>query len=138
MAAQTRHLVSLARGPARALGRERLALNQKIREVRAASERGLAERRAHQRTIRMVLERAARRGAGPDRERGHAALRRALTALRAHDPERTLERGYALAETADGEPLTSAGAVAAEKRISLRFSDGRIDVKPARGAGERE
>ena len=27
--------------------------------------------------------------------------------LRAHDPERTLERGYALAETADGEPVTT-------------------------------
>jgi exodeoxyribonuclease VII large subunit len=61
----------------------------------------------------------------------HAALRRALVALRAHDPERTLERGYALAESADGEPVTSAAAARAEERINLRFSDGPVTVRPA-------
>ena len=37
---RARHLGALARGPARALQRERSGLNQKIREIRAASERG--------------------------------------------------------------------------------------------------
>ena len=60
--ARARHLGSLARGPARALQRQRTVLNQKTREMRAASERGLAERGAFQRRIAtVVLERARRR-----------------------------------------------------------------------------
>ena len=124
--ARTRHLVALARGPARALRRERLALNQKTREIRAASARGVEERLKQQRTFALVTERAAGRAAGPEMRDRHAALRRALVALRAHDPERTLERGYALAESADGEPVTSAAAARADERINLRFSDGRV------------
>jgi exodeoxyribonuclease VII large subunit len=133
---RTRHLVALARGPARALRRERLGLNQKTREIRASSERGIDERRRAQRTFALVLQRAARRAAGPDTRDRHAGLRRALVALRAHDPERTLERGYALAETGDGDPLTTAAAVAAEETISLRFSDGRVEARPGAAVEE--
>jgi exodeoxyribonuclease VII large subunit len=151
--ARARHLGALARGPARALQRQRTILNQKTREIRAASERGLAERGAFQRRIAtIVLERARRRaldraeGAGEKRRRQgvalnlaseravaqrREALRQAAVALRAHDPERTLERGYALAESEDGEPLTNAAAVAAAGRFSLRFSDGRVDARTA-------
>jgi exodeoxyribonuclease VII large subunit len=150
IAARARHLGALARGPARALQRQRQVLNQKTREIRAASERGLAERSATQRRIAgLVLQRARRRALGQverageeGRRHGEAldtasaralarrreALRKAAVALRAHDPERTLERGYALAETPDGEPLTGAAAVAAAKRFSLRFADGRVDA----------
>ena len=157
IAARARHLGALARGPARALQRQRVVLNQKTREIRAASERGIAERTAFQRRIAtIVLERARRRALGRteqavERERRHGAaldtasaralarrreaLRNAAVALRAHDPERTLERGYALAEGPDGEPLTGAAAVAAAERFSLRFRDGRID---ARTAGDPE
>ena len=127
---RTRHLVALARGPARALRRERLALNQKTREVRASSERGLEERLGQQAGFALVLRRAADRAAGPDLKRRHEALRRAVVALRAHEPERTLERGYALAEDAEGEPVTTAGAARAAGRISLRFSDGRVAMRP--------
>ncbi|OJU83957.1 MAG: exodeoxyribonuclease VII large subunit [Solirubrobacterales bacterium 70-9] len=155
--ARARHLGSLARGPARALQRQRTILNQKTREIRAASERGIAERGAFQRRIAtIVLERTRRRAldraerAGEKRRRHGAALdsaaeravaqrrealRQAAVALRAHDPERTLERGYALAETPDGEPLTSAAAVAAAGRFSLRFSDGRVDARTAADPG---
>jgi exodeoxyribonuclease VII large subunit len=132
--ARSRHLVALARGPARALRRERGMLNQKTREIRAASERGLAERRRRQQRIAgVVLERARRRAAGPELEARREALRRAELALRAHDPDRTLERGYALAEGGDGEPVTTAAAARQLDRISLRFSDGRVEVEPARG-----
>jgi exodeoxyribonuclease VII large subunit len=149
--ARARHLGALARGPARALQRERAGLNQKIREIRAASERGVSERGAFQRRIvTIVLERARRRGteraasAGAvERRRGEAidrsagralrrrreALAKAAVALRAHDPERTLERGYALAETGDGEPVTSAQAARAAGEISLRFADGRVQAE---------
>ena len=149
--ARARHLGSLARGPARALRRERAKLNQVIREVRAASERGLAERAVFQRRIAaVVLERARRRaiervnaGLAEERRRGavieraaardlarrREALRQAAVTLRAHDPERTLERGYALAESANGEPVTSAAGAAAAGDVKLRFSDGRVGAR---------
>ena len=128
---RSRHLSALARGPARALQRERSALNRKVREIRAAAERGLADRAASQRRIgTVVLERARQRAAGADMEKRQAALRRAEVALRAHEPERTLERGYALVEDPAGEPLTSAAEAGAAERISLRFADGRVDARP--------
>ena len=130
---RTPHLASLARGPGRALSRERLALNQRTREIRAASERGVAERLSYQRRLAMVvLERALRRAAGPELGGRREALRSAEVALRAHQPERTLERGYALVESADGEPLTSAAAARAVDEISLRFADGRLRARPQR------
>jgi len=157
--ARARHLAALARGPARALQRERRVLNQKIREIRAASERGVAERSGFQHRIAaLVLGRArlraaeraveaeranARRGAGLDRVAAGAlrerreALRRAAVALRAHDPERTLERGYALAETASGEPVTSAAAAVAAAQVRLRFADGGVEAEIG-GEVERE
>jgi len=128
--ARTPHLAALARGPARALRRERLGLNQKTREIRAASERGLTERLGFQRRLAaVVLERARRRAAGPEMERRRAALHRAEVALRAHQPERTLERGYALVEDEAGEPIGSAAAASAAARVRLRFADGRIGAR---------
>jgi exodeoxyribonuclease VII large subunit len=128
--ARTPHLASLARGPGRALRRERLALNQKTREIRAASERGIAERFDFQRRLAtVVLERTRRRAAGPDMERRREALHRAAVALRAHQPERTLERGYALVEAGEGEPVTTAGAAVAAGRVRLRFADGSVGAR---------
>jgi exodeoxyribonuclease VII large subunit len=127
---RSRHLVALARGPARALRRERIALNQKTREIRASSERGLAERRAFQRRLALVvLARAARRAAGAEADSRREALRRAEVAFRAHEPERTLERGYALAEDAGGEPVTSAAAARAAGRVKLRFADAAVGAE---------
>ncbi len=157
--ARARHLAALARGPARALQRERSVLNQRIREIRAASERGLAERAGFQRRIATVvlararrrgIERTAaalavegRRGAGLDRsaarslQRRREALRKAAVTLRAHDPERTLERGYALAETEAGQPVTTAAGAVAAAAVRLRFADGRVKAK-IEGDVERE
>jgi exodeoxyribonuclease VII large subunit len=128
--ARTPRLVALARGPARALRRERLALNQKTREVRAASERGIAERLGFQRRLAsVVLERARRRAAGPEMEGRREALRRAAVALRAHEPDRTLERGYALVEGVDGAAVTSARGATAAGRVRLRFADGSVGAR---------
>jgi exodeoxyribonuclease VII large subunit len=157
--ARARHLGALARGPARALQRERSSLNQKIREIRAASERGLAERTGFQRRIATVVLRRARQrgveraaaGRAEERRRGAAiersaeralvrrrqALERIALTLRAHDPERTLERGYALAESVEGEPVTSASAAAAAGAVRLRFADGRVKAE-IEGEIERE
>jgi exodeoxyribonuclease VII large subunit len=142
--ARTPHLVSLARGPARALRRERLALNQKTREIRAASERRLADRLDFQRRLAtVVLERARRRAAGAEMERRRGALHRAAVALRAHEPERTLERGYALVEDGEGEPVTGTAAAAAAGHVRLRFADGKVEATieveaPAADAGVSE
>ena len=149
--ARTRHLVTLARGPARALRRERIALNQKTREIRAAAERRVAERLSYQRRIALVvLDRVAGRAAqgaaseqGGNRRRSavlarsseaaqrrrRESLRRAAVALRAHDPDRTLERGYALAEDSAGEPVTGAAAAIAAGHVRLRFADGAVGAE---------
>ena len=87
IAARARHLGALARGPARALQRQRTILNQKTREIRAASERGIAERTASQRRIAgLVLERARRRALGQVEratDEGRRARRRARHRRRA-------------------------------------------------------
>ena len=129
--ARSRHLVALARGPARALRRERIALNQKTREIRAASERGPGRAAAPSSAASPSWSstRAARRAAGAEADRRREALRRAEVAFRAHEPERTLERGYALAEDDDGEPVTSAAAALAAGRVRLRFADGRVGAE---------
>jgi exodeoxyribonuclease VII large subunit len=130
VSARRPHLVALARGPARALRRERLSLNQKIREIRAASERGIAERLGFQRRVAgVVLERAGRRAVGAELERRRSALRRAEVALRAHEPEHTLARGYALVEDASGDPVTDRAAAVAAARVKLRFSDGAVGAR---------
>jgi exodeoxyribonuclease VII large subunit len=152
VAGRARHLAALARGPQRALQRQRRELNQQAREIRAAAQRRLDERRSFQSRIAMVVlgralgrardatasarqanRRAAagldRYGAGTLRRR-REALARAGVALRAHDPQRTLERGYALAETAAGDPVTGAAAAASQTSLRLRFSDGRVTVLP--------
>ena len=75
------------------------ALNQKTREIRASSERGLAAAaRAAARRSRSCWSAPRAAPPGPTPSSAAEALRRAAVALRAHDPERTLERGYALAE----------------------------------------
>ncbi len=147
---RSRSLGGLARGPARALQRERGSLNQLIREIRAAADRGLVDRWLYQRRIgSTVLARVGRRtdeavaAAVADNRRragvigrsggaivtvGQTSLEQFAIALRAHDPERTLERGYALAESPAGEPITGAAGAVEAGRLRLRFSDGSVGV----------
>jgi len=49
-------------------------------------------------------------------------------ALAAHDPARTLERGYALVTDVAGEPVTTAAAARAAGDVSLRFGDAAVDA----------
>jgi exodeoxyribonuclease VII large subunit len=88
---------------------------------------------AEERRRGAAIERSATRAL----ERRREALRRVAVTLRAHDPERTLERGYALAETAAGEPVGSAGAAVAAAAVRLRFADGRVNAR-IEGDVERE
>lgn len=59
-------------------------------------------------------------------ERRAEALATRSAALRAHDPERTLERGYALLLNHDGEPLPTAVAARQAGRFEVRLADGSV------------
>ena len=106
---RARALAALARAPADHVARHRARLHQHARELRAGAHRGRAERRAPRAGAR--ARRAAPRRPRWRATRGAAAAptapraaRRArdleglALALAAHDPQRTLERGYALVE----------------------------------------
>jgi exodeoxyribonuclease VII large subunit len=56
-------------------------------------------------------------------------LERLALALAGHDPQRTLERGYALAQTGEGRPVSSARAALQAGGLRLRFADGSVDAE---------
>ena len=119
--------------PRQGVAARAVALNQKTREIRAASERCVAERLGFQRRlVTVVLERARRRAAGPEAERRREALHRAAVALRAHEPERTLERGPPLGRLKP-PPLRSVPAQKARPRpvtiIARTASSASADVE---------
>jgi exodeoxyribonuclease VII large subunit len=70
------------------------------------------------------------RGAAAALARRRRDLERLAGVLSAHDPQRTLERGYALVEGREGAPVTSAAAAGQEPDLVLRFHDGRVAVTP--------
>jgi exodeoxyribonuclease VII large subunit len=145
---RARELAGLSRAPRQHLDQHRVQLHQKVREIRAASMRGLRDRTEFQRRIAAaVLDRklaAARRDAEREQaalpklaaeldraaarlaERRAQALRASRAALNAHDPQRTLERGYALVTAHDGEPLASADALRAAGAFEVRMADGAV------------
>ncbi|TOB71879.1 exodeoxyribonuclease VII large subunit [Vibrio parahaemolyticus] len=47
----------------------------------------------------------------------------------AYDPQRTLERGYSIVYSADGEVLTEAGDAVSGRQIKVRMKDGAFDAK---------
>ena len=124
---RARHLAQLSRAPAAHVERHRSRLHQQLREIRAAAGRGLEGRERDVLTRATVLRRkadattaAVARGDG---------LERLRLALEAHHPERTLERGYALVEGPDGEPVVSADVARSLDRMSLRLADGTVPIR---------
>ncbi len=127
--ARARHLAQLSRAPAEHLERQRGRLHQQLREIRAGSRRRLeAERRLGERRA-LVLARKSASSLRDCRERRPRELERLRMALIGHDPQRTLERGYVLATSAQGEPLTSADSAASARELRLRFADGTLDAR---------
>jgi exodeoxyribonuclease VII large subunit len=145
-----RRLVELAGAPARSVRAERLRLHQLLREIRASATRGIAGREQRAARHALVLARKGgaasttatdallaleRMGAGiaaRARDAQRARLARLAgfgVAVRGHDPQRTLERGYALVEGADGDPVTSAQAAREEKRVRVRFADDAVAAR---------
>jgi exodeoxyribonuclease VII large subunit len=127
--ARAKVLIQLTRAPSEHVRRHRSRLHQLVRELRAGGRRTASDGRELARVHLLVLRRSARRALSADRDRRHTELDRLALALAAHDPQRTLARGYALAEDRSGEPLTSAAAARTARELKLRFHD---DVVPAR------
>ena len=124
-------LARLSRAPGEHVARERARLHQSVREVRASGRRRLEGERARTARRALVLERKAH-AAALDARRG-SELHALALALAAHDPARTLERGYTLVvDPATGEPVTSTTAARAAGEVSVRFADGAVDatIKP--------
>jgi exodeoxyribonuclease VII large subunit len=105
-----------------------------------AGGRGAVSARAGsvERAAERVEERSARLAASAaslDRARRALEARRAdalaarSAALRGHDPERTLERGYALLLDGAGEPLATAAAAREAGRFSARLADGTVGAQ---------
>lgn len=147
---RVRPLAALAEGPGRAIRSERVRLNQKIREIRASADRGIRVR--SQSTARSLsgglvpASRRAARAVEADRirnsrlpadlsvqverrlEAGERKLGTERVALRAHDPQRTLERGYARVEDGSGEPIVNASGARRAGEIKIRFADDAVDA----------
>jgi exodeoxyribonuclease VII large subunit len=123
---RARALGHLSRAPAQHVTRNREQLHQLLRELRAsarkACERGNQLAGVHV----LVLGRTSVRTQSSDAARRRRDLERLRLALAAHDPQRTLARGYALVEDSAGEPLSSAAAAIAARDLNLRFHDGAV------------
>ncbi len=122
-------LAMLSRAPATHVGRERALLHQRLREVRAGSRRRIRTERAAIALRGVVLARKSDSTLVDCRSRRPAELRRLALALAGHDPQRTLERGYALVESAQGEPLASASAARRASALRVRFADDTVAAR---------
>jgi len=119
-------LARLSRAPGEHLAGERRRLHQRMREIRAAARRRAEHERARTARKALVLDRKARAGAGD--ARGATRANALAMALAAHDPARTLERGYALVTDRAGEVVTSAAAAQHAGDVRLRFGDAAVDA----------
>jgi exodeoxyribonuclease VII large subunit len=126
--ARARLLTALSRAPAAHVARHRRALHQSLRELRAASRRLAGDERARTRVRAGTLARCRDAAIRDCAVRRPTELERLRLALAAHDPQRTLARGYALVEDAAGEPVTSAVAARAAGRLRLRFADDAVSA----------
>jgi len=127
--ARARQLASLSRAPSAHLARQHTRLHQQLREIRAGARRRIESERRLSARRAVVLQRKAASSLLDCRERRPRELERLALALAGHDPQRTLERGYVLAQSSDGEPILTAAGASAAQALRLRFADG---VLPAR------
>ena len=126
---RARLLATLSRAPAAHLDRQRTRLHQQLREIRAGSRRrGESERRLTERRA-VVLERKAASFSLDCRERRPRELAQLALALAGHDPQRTLERGYVLAQSVGGEPIVTAAGAREAGELQLRFADGSLPAR---------
>jgi exodeoxyribonuclease VII large subunit len=128
---RARALERLSRAPSQHIARQRRRLHQLLRELRASARRTVHDRRSLAGTHLLVLGRTTDRARTSGRQARERELHRLALALAAHDPQRTLERGYALVEDRAGEALGSAAAARAARALRLRFHDGAVPATVA-------
>jgi exodeoxyribonuclease VII large subunit len=126
---RARALATLSRAPAAHLDRQRARLHQQLREMRAGSRRRLASERALAARRAVVLERKAASSLRDCHERRPRELQRLTLALAAHAPQRTLERGYVLVQSPDGEPILTAAHARGLDQLVLRFADDTLGAR---------
>ena len=118
------------------MARHRRRLHQLLRELRASARRRVVRDQSRAGVHALVLGRD-RRAAGPART-GLARsreLERLSLALAAHDPARTMARGYALVRAPTGCRWARRRPPAGRGRCRLRFHDGSV---PARVTDEEQ
>jgi len=120
---RARSLGLLSRAPASHLERQRALLHQRLREMRAGSRRRARDEGERTKVRALVLERKASSALLDCRVRRPRELERLALALAGHDPQRTLERGYALVQTPQGAPIGSGAAARTAGRVRVRFAD---------------
>jgi exodeoxyribonuclease VII large subunit len=125
---RARELAALSRAPGEHVARQRRALHQTLRELRASAARRFAEEGAGTRRRAEALRRRAGAAAGPDAAGRRAALDSLALALAAHDPERVVERGYAVVDDRDGNVVTSAAAARDAVAVRLFFADAAVNA----------
>jgi exodeoxyribonuclease VII large subunit len=123
---RARVLAGLTRAPAEHVARHRAQLHQQVREMRAASRRRATGERERTQRRALVLERKAAATVADCRGRRRRELDQLALALAAHDPQRTLERGYVLVQAPTGEPIASTQQARAQHDVRLRFADGTV------------
>ena len=69
------------------------------------------------------------------RQRRAETMAARAAALRVHDPERTLERGYALLLGRGGEPLTRAASLREQVNFEVRLADGTVAAEVSQNGG---
>jgi exodeoxyribonuclease VII large subunit len=126
---RARALATLSRAPAAHLDRQRARLHQQLREMRAGSRRRVASERALGARRAVVLERKAASSLRDCHERRPRELQRLTLALAAHAPQRTLERGYVLVQSPDGEPILTAAHARGLDELVLRFADDTLGAR---------
>ncbi|MGI8430191.1 MAG: exodeoxyribonuclease VII large subunit [Solirubrobacteraceae bacterium] len=136
---RARTLGQLSRAPTEHVARHRRQLHQLLRELRASAHR-TADSGAELAGVHLlVLARSAARARSAGAADRGRDLERLRLALAAHDPARTLARGYALVADRAGEPLTSAAAARTASEVRLRFHDDFVEARvnpEAERAGE--
>jgi exodeoxyribonuclease VII large subunit len=127
---RARGLATLSRAPQQHLLRHRRHLHQLVRELRASARRAGEEGRSLANVHLLVLRRSSERARGSQAADRRRSLERLTLALAAHDPARTLARGYALVEDRNsGEPLGSAEAARTAGEVRLRFHDDAVRAR---------
>jgi exodeoxyribonuclease VII large subunit len=130
---RARALAHLSRAPRQHVERHRRQLHQAVRELRASARRACERAHSLAGVHLLVLGRTSSRAQGSDAGKRRSELERLALALGAHDPDRTLARGYALVEDRAGEPLGSAQAARDARDLRLRFCDGGVAARVAEG-----